>query len=230
MPTSILMIDDDVELTDLVRSYLQQHGFAVATAATAERGLTVLGELAPELLILDVMLPGRSGFELCEQIRAAHDTPIVMLSARGDVSDRIKGLALGADDYLPKPFEPSELLIRIQTVLRRGRQLKQATVLSFGDLKLDLAANTARLGDEVLNLTTAEFALLAFLAQRPGEQLNRDQLSERLTGREWEALSRSVDAVMSRLRQKLRDDPKSPRYIKTVWGVGYMFVGTREAL
>ncbi len=225
---TILLIDDDQELGELSSKLLGRHGYQVTHAATGEAGMASLGSASPDLVILDVMLPGRDGFEVCRDIRSQSNVPIIMLTARGDVNDRIHGLKLGADDYLPKPFEADELVARIETVLRRGRRLETAEVLRFKGLSLDMAQRSVQLDGKDLDLTTAEFQLLAFLASRAGEPVNRDQISQHLQGTQWEALSRSVDVVMSRLRQKLNDDPRKPRFVRTVWGTGYMFVGIRE--
>jgi len=226
MAKDILMIDDDKSLVELVREYLEQHGFNVLEANTPQDGFVMLERCAPELILLDVMLPGKTGFEICKEIRKNSDVPIIMLTARGSVIDRILGLELGADDYLPKPFEPRELLARIIAILRRGRSVSspEARVLEFEDLSIDLLQRTVVLKGKPIAMTTTEFDLLTLFSARPNETLNRDQISMHLRGTEWEAVSRSVDAVMSRLRQKLEDDPKHPRFFRTIWGTGYMFI------
>jgi DNA-binding response OmpR family regulator len=226
MAKNILMIDDDGSLVELVREYLEQHDINILEANNPEDGFDMLKKHGPELILLDVMLPGKTGFEICKEIRQTSDVPIIMLTARGSVTDRILGLELGADDYLPKPFEPRELLARIVAILRRGRgqPLADANVLHFEDLSVDVSQRTVILQGRTIAMTTTEFDLLTLFASRPNETLNRDQISLHLRGTEWEAVSRSVDAVMSRLRQKLEDDPKHPRFFRTIWGTGYMFI------
>ena len=221
----ILVIDDDRKLNRLLQEYLTPFGFEVLVAAHPQEGLRSLRTHAPELVILDVMLPDMNGFELCRLIRQDHAIPIIMLTARGEVTDRIVGLELGADDYLAKPFEPRELVARIQAVLRRSAELPRLQTRSFGSLIVDFDKRAAFLDGEPLSLTTNEFAALALLTRHPGRVLDRDQILQELRGIDSEAFNRSVDITISRLRQKLGDDPKSPSYIKTVWGSGYVFVG-----
>jgi len=226
MPKNILMIDDDSSLVELVREYFEQHDINILEANTPQDGFAMLAKHNPELILLDVMLPGKTGFEICQEIRRGSDVPIIMLTARGSVIDRILGLELGADDYLPKPFEPRELLARIVAIMRRGRgpASSDSTVLHFEDLSVDISQRTVLLKGKPIAMTTTEFDLLSLFTGRPNEPLNRDQISLHLRGTEWEAVSRSVDAVMSRLRQKLEDDPKHPRFFRTIWGTGYMFI------
>lgn len=225
MTRRILMIDDDTSLVEMVREYLEQNDMELLEANRPDQGLELLAKRKPELVLLDVMLPGKTGFDICKEIRKGSDIPIIMLTARGGVVDRILGLELGADDYLPKPFEPRELLARITAILRRGRNLPTTQTLEFEDLSVDTAQRTVHLRGELISMTTAEYNLMALFAAHPHETLNRDQISLHLRGTEWEAVSRSVDAVMSRLRQKLEDDPKHPRFFRTIWGTGYMFIG-----
>lgn len=226
MAKNIVMIDDDTSLVELVREYLERHDLTILEANTPQDGLSLLAKHDPELVLLDVMLPGKTGFEICKEIRRNSDVPIIMLTARGSVIDRILGLELGADDYLPKPFEPRELLARIVAIMRRGRTAaaSKGHALHYEDLSIDLSQRTVILKGKAISMTTTEFDLLALFADHPNETLNRDQISLHLRGTEWEALSRSVDAVMSRLRQKLDDDPKHPRFFRTIWGTGYMFI------
>ncbi|MBI1823210.1 MAG: response regulator transcription factor [Nitrospirae bacterium] len=225
MKTSILIIDDDQKLNKLVVELLHDFGFETETAIHPEDGLKKLREKSPDLIILDVMLPGMNGFEVCKKIRQTSPVPIIMLTARGEVTDKIVGLELGADDYLPKPFEPRELIARIHTILRRTNGNVQTKIRQFGRLKVDFAKREAKLEDEVLELTTVEFATLVFLIKNKGKVLNRDEILEELRGIECEAFNRSVDITISRLRHKLRDDPKKPTFIKTVFGTGYLFIG-----
>lgn len=224
MKSTILIIDDDEKLNRLLVEYLGEFGFSVVTAARPEEGLKKLKQQAPDLIILDVMLPGMSGFEVCKVIRQSCAVPIIMLTARGLVTDKVVGLELGADDYLPKPFEPRELVARIQSVLRRTNGIETPPIKKFGRLEVNFPKRIAKLDGAVLDLTTNEFAALALLVQNAGKVLNRDQILEELRGIEYDAYNRSVDITMSRLRHKLRDDPKNPSFIKTVWGTGYVFI------
>jgi DNA-binding response OmpR family regulator len=226
---SILIIDDDERLNRLLKRFLGDFGFSTRTATHPEEGLRQLRRTAPDLVILDVMLPGMDGFTVCKAIRAESSVPIIMLTARGEVADKVVGLELGADDYLPKPFEPRELVARIHAVLRRGAPAPATGQAGFGELALDFERRQATLKETPLDLTTNEFAALALLVRHAGKVLSRDQILQELRGIDCEAFNRSVDITMSRLRQKLNDDPKSPRFIKTVWGSGYVFIGGRTA-
>lgn len=232
MGTTILVIDDDEKLNDALRAYLARFGMDVLTAPRPEEGMLLLREKAPELVILDLMLPGRDGFAVCRDIRSASTVPIIMLTARGDLPDRVAGLELGADDYLPKPFEPRELVARIQSVLRRSGEARAAPPhgerVRAESLTVDLRSRAAWLGGTALELTTTEFELLALFLKNPGIVLSRDEIMERLRGIDWDAYNRSIDVAVSRLRHKLRDDPKRPRYLKTIWGTGYLFIPTAQ--
>ena len=225
MSQRILVIDDDRKLNRLLEQYLGDFGYRVATAVDPAEGLKKLQRHDPDLVILDVMLPGMTGFEVCREIRQRSEVPVIMLTARGEPADRIVGLELGADDYMPKPFEPRELVARIQAVLRRSQGRISAGELAFGALRVDLDRRMAWLDGAPVELTTNEFTVLALLARSPGKVLDRDRILQELRGMDSDAFNRTVDITMSRLRQKLRDDPKTPRFIKTVWGTGYVFVG-----
>jgi DNA-binding response OmpR family regulator len=227
MPSTILIIDDDEKLNALLTDFLGDFGFAVLSATNPHDGLKKLKDKSPDLVILDVMLPGMDGFEVCKNIRQNSAVPIIMLTARGDLMDKVVGLELGADDYLPKPFEPRELVARIHSVLRRANKIDDTRPLVFGRLEIDFARRIAKLDGENADLTTNEFAALTLLASNPGKVFDRDQILQELRGIDCDAFNRSVDITMSRLRQKLNDDPKSPTYIKTVWGTGYVFVGAQ---
>jgi DNA-binding response OmpR family regulator len=228
MKTKVLLIDDDHKLAWLLAEYLGRFEIQLATAGNGEDGLRQLRLDTPDCVLLDVMLPGQDGFEVCREIRKISGVPIIMLTARGEVADRIVGLELGADDYLPKPFEPRELAARIQAVLRRQQPSPQAETIHCGDLEVDCARRTASRSGEDLRLTALEFdALLAFV-RNVGTILNRDKLMDLLKGGEWEPLNRSLDVLVSRLRQKLGDDPQHPRYLKTVRGSGYLFLAGRD--
>jgi DNA-binding response OmpR family regulator len=222
----ILIIDDDAELCGLLAQYLARFGLVVATATRPDEGLRVLRSDPPDLLVLDVMLPGMDGFAVCRKVRERSGLPIIMLTARGDVADRVLGLELGADDYLPKPFEPRELVARISAVLRRGTVAEPGELLHVaGGLDLDLAARTATLRGAPLDLTTAEFELLSLLARNAGRVLTRERILDETRGLDFDAFDRSIDVLVSRLRHKLEDDPRAPTFIKTIWGRGYCFVG-----
>ncbi|MGD2097096.1 MAG: response regulator transcription factor [Desulfobacterales bacterium] len=224
MEPTILIIDDDAKLNQLLKDFLKDFGYAVITAAHPARGLKKLKQASPDLVILDIMLPEMDGFEVCRKIRQTSNIPIIMLTARGEVTDKVVGLELGADDYLAKPFEPRELVARIQSVLRRSQQQVDNQILTFERLTIDLAKHIALLDGNSLDLTTNEFTALALLARCAGKVLSRDQILQELRGMDCDAFNRSVDIAVSRLRQKLNDDPKSPEFIKTVWGSGYVFI------
>ena len=225
MESTILIIDDDEKLNRLLTDFLAEFGFKTLTATHPEEGLKKLNQKSPDLVILDVMLPGMDGFEVCKTIRQQSLVPIIMLTARGELMDKVVGLELGADDYLPKPFEPRELVARIHSVLRRTKKVDQTRPQSFGRLEIDFSRHLGKLDGDILDLTTNEFAALALLAGNPGKVFNRDEILQELRGIDCDAFNRSVDITMSRLRQKLNDDPKSPDFIKTVWGTGYVFIG-----
>jgi two-component system phosphate regulon response regulator OmpR len=223
MTARVLVIDDDRKLCGLLSAYLGGVGFTVSTAHDADAGLATLRAERPDVVVLDVMLPGMDGFELCRVIRRTSAVPVIMLTARGDVTDRVVGLELGADDYVPKPFEPRELVARIQAVLRRGRS--GGEVWSFGALLVDAERRSAYLDGRPLPLTTAEFDLLELLIRSRGRVLTRASILDGVRGESWDAFDRSIDVLVSRLRQKLQDDPRQPRYVRTVRGAGYAFVG-----
>ena len=225
MESTILIIDDDEKLNRLLTDFLGEFGFKTLTAIHPEDGLKKLSRKSPDLVILDVMLPGMDGFEVCKRIRQHSLVPIIMLTARGDLMDKVVGLELGADDYLPKPFEPRELVARIHSVLRRAKKIDKTRPQSFDRLEIDLSRHVVKIDGDVVDLTTNEFSALALLAGNPGKVFNRDEILQELRGIDCDAFNRSVDITMSRLRQKLNDDPKNPAFIKTVWGTGYVFVG-----
>lgn len=226
----ILLIDDDEKLGNLLQGYFRRFDMELAAATRPSRGLELLASERPDLVILDVMLPEQDGFEVCRAIRRTSAVPIIMLTARGEVTDRIVGLELGADDYLPKPFEPRELVARIQNVLRRaGPRADPDGALRFRGLEVNPERRTAELDGEALDLTTMEFQLLALFAANPGKTFSRDEILNELRGIDAQLFSRSVDILVSRLRQKLHDTTKQPRFIKTVWGTGYSFVAEAAA-
>ncbi len=221
----ILLVDDDQELCALLTEYLGRFGLAASTAPDPEQALRAFRAQPPDVLVLDVMLPGQDGFALLRRIRETSRCPVVMLTARGDVADRVLGLELGADDYLPKPFDPRELVARIQAVLRRAQGPGPEERIRAGELELDGAAQAATLRGRPLSLTSAEYQLLALLVRNRGRVLSRDRILDETRGLEWEAFDRSVDVLVSRLRHKLGDDPRRPDFIRTIWGRGYRFRG-----
>ncbi len=225
MNKNVLVIDDDEKLNTLLKDYLARFGFSVQSVIRPEDGLDILEKNLPDIIILDVMLPGMDGFEVCKKIRKTHEVPILMLTARGEVTDRIVGLELGADDYLPKPFEPRELVARIQSILRRIKERGKSEKVKFGNLVIDLEKQLVMLAGEKIEFTTMEFEILSLFVRNPGKVLTRDRIMERTHDMDWEAFNRTVDVLVSRVRQKLNDDPKSPRYFRTIWGKGYKFIG-----
>ncbi|GLK87629.1 osmolarity response regulator transcription factor OmpR [Pseudomonas turukhanskensis] len=227
----ILIVDDDPGLRRLLERFLEEQGYRVRAVENVEQMDRLLSRELFQLLVLDLMLPGEDGLSACKRLREANNQmPIIMLTAKGDESSRIQGLEQGADDYLAKPFNPRELLARIKAVLRRqtvsvpGAPGSEDETVSFGDYELFLATRELKRGEEVHMLTTGEFAVLKALVQHAREPLTRDKLMNLARGREWDALERSIDVQISRLRRLIEPDPSKPRYIQTVWGVGYVFV------
>ena len=239
MSSQLLMIEDDARLAQMVGEYLGQSGLQVTHCADGQSGLGKLqgpdaGPL-PDLVILDLMLPDMDGLEVCRRIRSlqgpAAQVPVLMLTAKGDPMDRIIGLELGADDYLPKPFEPRELLARIRAILRRrtdGGTPAATPALRFGSLEIDRDARTVTVGGQVADLTSYQFDLLVTLAERAGRVLTRDQIMEAVRGRELDAFDRSIDVHMGRIRAAIEADAKNPRRILTVRGVGYVFAKQQD--
>jgi two-component system phosphate regulon response regulator OmpR len=232
LKTRILVVDDDARLRELLNRYLTEQGMQVMAAADGAGMDKVLARNVIDLIVLDLMLPREDGLAICRRLRATgKDVPIIMLTAKGEEVDRILGLEMGADDYLPKPFNPRELLARIHAVLRRrapapppGAPAANAAPVAFGRYVLDLTTRTLTRDGAKVALTTGEFSLLKVLALHPGEPLSRDKLMELARGRELEPFDRSIDVQVSRLRKLIEDDPAAPRYIQTVWGFGYVFV------
>ena len=221
---SILIIDDDERLTAPLKAFLARYDFTLHSVTHPDTGLSLMennAETVFDLIILDVMLPDRDGFEVCKMIRQKSEIPIIMLTARGDVMDRVQGLECGADDYLPKPFEPRELVARIQNILRRTVTVHQPKPkLLFEKLEIDQSRQEVKVNDKTVNLTSNEYQLLILFATHPGEKFSRDDISGKMKGADIEIFSRAVDIQISRLRQKL----KPTDYIKTIWGAGYQFV------
>jgi DNA-binding response OmpR family regulator len=222
--TRVLVIDDDEKLNALLGEYLGRFNFAVRAAAHPDQGLRALKADPPDIVVLDVMLPDMDGFAVCRKVRESSRVPIIMLTARADVADRIVGLELGADDYLSKPFEPRELMARMQAVLRRGVNVGPEERIRAGALEVNWTTSAVRLNGRLLSLTPAEFALLGLFVRQRGRALSRDRIMDATHGIDLEAYDRSVDVLVSRLRQKLGDDPKQPRFIRTIRGIGYQFI------
>ena len=222
--TCVLVVDDEPIVRDVVARYLGRDGYTVLEAGDGDTARALLEQGQPELVVLDVMLPGTDGLELMRWIRARGDLPVILLTARGDESDRIVGLELGADDYVTKPFSPRELAARVRTVLRRAPLISRPTQqLAFGDVQLDAASREARSGGTELHLTVKEFDLLWFLASNPNHVFSREQLMERVWGYAAALDTGTLTVHVRRLREKIEPDPSRPRHIETVWGSGYRF-------
>ena len=228
MPTPILLIEDDRRLAEMVSEYLGGAGFSVSVAPDGRTGLARLAAESYDVLVLDLMLPDMDGLEVCRQLRAFSDVPVLMLTARGDAMDRVVGLEIGADDYLPKPFEPRELLARLRAILRRRDRTGPSSALRFGRLEIDRDARRVRVDGAERNLTGHQFALLVVLAERAGRVLSRDTLMDLVKGEELEAFDRSIDVHVSRIRAAIEDDPKRPRRLLTVRGAGYVFARQQD--
>jgi len=230
MSERILMIEDDESLSAMLKDYLAPMGIALSARSTAEAGFAALADEHFDALILDVMLPDADGFAVCRRVRGSSDIPILMLTARGDETDRIVGLELGADDYLPKPFNPRELLARLRAILRRRMHpgTRGTSAWRFGRLEIDRDERSVRMDGELRSLTSYQFDLLCILADSAGTVLSRETLMERLRGENLEAFDRSIDVHVSRIRNAIEDDPKHPRRIITVRGAGYVFARRQE--
>jgi DNA-binding response OmpR family regulator len=236
MTQQLLMIEDDTRLATMVGEYLRQSGYGFTHAVDGGKGLEALEACKPDLVILDLMLPDMDGLEVCRRIKGlggeAGRTAVLMLTAKGDPMDRIVGLEIGADDYLPKPFEPRELLARIRAVLRRGGDTVSSTgsqkTMRFGSLDIDRDARTVQVAGKLCELTSYQFDLLVALAERAGRVLSRDQIMEAVRGRELEAFDRSIDVHMGRIRSAIELDAKDPKRILTVRGVGYVFAKQQD--
>jgi two-component system phosphate regulon response regulator OmpR len=231
MAAEVLIIDDDTRLAAMLSDYLRSAGFSTRSAATGLSGLQEISRQAPDAVILDVMLPDHDGFEICRRIRAGSGLPVLMLTAKGEDTDRIVGLELGADDYLPKPFNPRELVARLKAILRRTQAagpLSPLDVLRFGRLEIDRGQHCVRLDGAERSLTGYQFALLLNLAENAGRVLSRERLMELTKGEELEAFDRSIDVHISRIRAAIETDPKHPRRIITLRGSGYIFARNQD--
>ena len=226
----VLLIDDDRKHSDLMQAYFKRYGINLICAYDSVQGLKKLNREQPDLLLLDIMLPGKDGFEICREVRKFSNIPIIMLTARGDVIDRVSGLELGADDYVGKPFEPRELVARVQAALRRS-ELAGSTIgeLNFEGLSIDTELRSVSVDGQAVDLTSMEYELLLILARKQGRKLSRDDILSELRGIDAAILTRAVDIMISRLRHKIGDTAKPPRFIQTIWGRGYSFVGIPKA-
>ncbi|NKB52886.1 MAG: response regulator [Rhizobiaceae bacterium] len=228
MSDTILLVEDDTRLAGMVSDYLGENGFDVTHAGTGVEGIDLQTSRGFDAIILDLMLPDIDGLEVCRTIKAHDAIPIIMLTAKGDPMDRIIGLEIGADDYLPKPFEPRELLARLRAIMRRGKPAADDAALRFGRLEIDPAAMNARLAGKLCELTAHQFNLLHIMARSAGRVLSRDGIMDALKGEDLEAFDRSIDVHISRIRSQIEDDPKSPKRIITVRGAGYVFARQQD--
>jgi len=233
MKKKVLLVDDDAKLRNLVREYMEGYGFQVLTLPDGAEVIPTIRSESPDIVILDIMLPKRNGLDVLQDARAQFSVPVIMLTAKGEDADRIVGLELGADDYLPKPFNPRELLARMKAVLRRATsagttmaRVDRSMRIEAGELVLDKAKQTLWIRDKEVELSSAEYKLLEVLMEHPNTVMTRDQLMTLTRGRDFMAFDRSIDVHISKLRSKLEANPKDPRRIKTIWGAGYMFVDT----
>ncbi len=218
----ILVVDDEKRIVDIVKAYLEREGFQVIVAYDGESALTLARGQSPDLIILDLMLPEVSGWDVCRTLRKESNVPIIMLTAREEVTDKIVGLELGADDYVTKPFDPKELMSRVKAVLRRFEsKAAPSTLINVGDLSIDVEKRQVRSGGKLIELTTTEFDLLRVLAESPGRVFSRMRLLDRLQGDAYEGYERTIDSHIKNLRKKIEPDPDKPEYIVTVYGAGY---------
>jgi two-component system phosphate regulon response regulator OmpR len=225
----ILLIEDDARLAEMVKNYLGGSGFSITIAPTGRAGLGLYGRQEFDALILDLMLPDMDGLEVCRKIRAGAQTPILMLTARGDAMDRVVGLEIGADDYLPKPFEPRELLARLRAILRRSKRGEQnSELMRFGRLEIDVGARQVRRDSEVCTMTGYQFDLLLVLARHAGRVMSREAIMDLMKNERLDAFDRSIDVHISRIRATIEDDPKKPRRVITVRGAGYVFAKAQD--
>jgi two-component system, OmpR family, phosphate regulon response regulator OmpR len=231
MKNLVLIVDDDEKLQKLLKEYLENNGFRALSLPDGSQVLEKIRRELPDLIILDIMMPGKDGLEVLKEIRRDYRIPVIMLTAKGEDTDRIVGLELGGDDYLPKPFNPRELLARMKAILRRtgsgekeGSIPQEALFIKAGGLTLNTARQTLSIGNQELELSSAEYRIMEVLMKHPNTVLTRDQIMTLARGRDFMAFDRSIDVHISKIRAKLESDPGSPRRIKTIWGSGYMFV------
>ena len=229
MTDRILLIEDDARLAEMVKNYLGESGVSITIAPTGRAGLGLYGRQEFDALILDLMLPDMDGLEVCRKIRAGAQTPILMLTARGDAMDRVVGLEIGADDYLPKPFEPRELLARLRAILRRSKRGEEnSELMRFGRLEIDVGARQVRRDSEVCTMTAYQFDLLLVLARHAGRVMSREAIMNHMKNERLDAFDRSIDVHISRIRAAIEDDPKKPRRVITVRGAGYVFAKAQD--
>ena len=227
--SNIFIIDDDKELTSLLKEFFSSFNFNVRASHEPEEALNYLKKNSPDLVVLDIMLPGMDGLQLLRKLREYSAVPVIMLTARGEVTDRIVGLELGADDYMPKPFEPRELLARVQSILRRSQSpSSMLDIIKFEGLVVNKLSQEVELDNKIIHLSTTEFEALLLFVENPGEVLDREFLVENIRGITWQTYDRSVDVLVSRLRNKLGETPVNTRFIKTIHGVGYKFIGIQN--
>jgi len=229
----ILVVDDDEQICQLLSQYLRNYEFEVVTETKSTEAISVWKTHKPDLVVLDVMMPEINGFDICKSLRKLSDVPVIILTARGETTDKIVGLEIGADDYLAKPFEPRELLARVNSILRRSSAKEKSgsdtnNILKCGIFTVNIQDRRVYKKEEELFLTSAQFELLVLLMKHHTEILNRDQLMENIRGIEWDSMNRSVDVLVSRLRKKIGDDSRNPHFVKTVWGSGYIFTGYEQ--
>jgi len=231
MNERVLVADDDSNITDVCRRYLEREGYLVTTAKDGLEALELWRHHAPDLIVLDLMMPHRDGWEVCNEIRQTADVPIVMLTARGEEQDRLMGLTLGADDYMTKPFSPRELVLRVRAILRRMRYVQTASItaaehtIRYEGLAIDVAKRIVEIGGQSIDLTVTEFDMLYLLASHPGQVFSRTQILSKVWDFSYEGDTTTVTVHIRRLREKIESTPSEPRYIKTVWGIGYKFAG-----
>ena len=227
MNRKVLIVEDDKKLAELVRLYLERDGYRVVVTHDGRAGLDAARHGHPDLIILDLMLPGVNGLDLCRTVRAECDIPIIMLTAKSTEDDKLAGLDLGADDYITKPFSPREVVARVRAVLRRSPDGKESepSRITVGDVEIDLGAHTVRLRDQIVSLTPKEFKMITVMAKQPGRAFTRLELLEDVFGPDYEGLERTVDVHVMNLRKKIETDPARPTYVQTVYGVGYRFGG-----
>jgi len=226
---SVLIVEDDEKLAALIQTYFQKEGFATTVVYDGLSGVRLADERRPDILVLDLMLPGLDGWEVCRRIRKNSDVPIIMLTARDDETDRLIGLEIGADDYVTKPFSPREVVARAKVILRRTHKQPLAQITRIGNLLIDIGRHEVRKGDELIELTPTEFKILELFTANSGRVLSRLQIVEKIQDYAFEGYDRTIDAHVKNLRRKIEDNPKEPRLIQTVYGLGYKFSGLGEA-
>ncbi len=222
-PEHILVVEDDASLSEWICDYLNEHGYQVSVANRGDTAVELIEEDMPDLVLLDIMLPEKNGFDVCREVRLFYPSPILMMTACSEESDEILGLELGADDYINKPVKPRVLLARIKALLRRTSDVHQQKIRIFGSLKIDATSKTVTLNDNIVKISSNEFDVLWLLASNAGKVVKRTDLVSKLRGIEYDGFDRSIDIRISRLRKKLGDDPNQPKKLKTIWGKGYLF-------